>query len=431
MLTRINFLLFLVAAFAFFSTTTTYASENKVVNASFESSAENWKTNNSNVTFDILNSPFKEGTQSAMIINSSTTSYGIEQTITNIIPEQKYRISGYVRITDPPAQKAFIRVAWYSSLDATGSQITTHDSPMLSDFTDWQLLEFFPNAAANAQSAKVRLLTTNGAAIFDDIHFEVYTEPTATESPTTTNVPPTPTPTTSGEDFSYDNIFISEVMPAPSPGNPEWIELYNANDFDVTLADWYIDDSANGGSTPKKMSINIPKKSYIAIDFSTSLFNNAGDSARLLDSSEVEKDYISYGETEADYSFGRNDFSNHTVCMQIPTKAATNGTCIQVDEEPEQTTATPTHVQSVSPTKFITKKITPHALHNYYDDFKSNTKVSALKNFDKQKAETVLGETISIHNNSKPRSPVTHLTLLSMSYSILSIISLCVKIALA
>ena len=211
----------------------------------------------------------------------------------------------------------------------------------------------------------------------------------------------------------------------------EWIEIYNANDFDVTLVDWYIDDSANGGTTPKKISVNIPKKSYITIDFSASLFNNAGDSARLLDSSEIEKDYINYGEAETDYSFGRNDFSNHTVCVQLPTKAATNGTCIQVDEEPEQTTATPTHVQSVSPTKFITKKITPHALHNYYDDFKSNTKVSALKNFDKQKAETVLGETISIHNNSKPRSPVTHLTLLSMSYSILSIISLCVKIALA
>ena len=431
MLKRINSLLFLVAAFACFSTTTTYALENKVANASFESSAENWKTNSSNVTFDILNSSVKEGTQSAKIINSSTTLYGIEQTIINIIPEQKYRISGYVRITDPPAQKAFIRVAWYSSPDATGSQITTHDSPMLSDFTDWQLLEFFPNATANAQSAKIRLLTANGAAIFDDMHFEVYTEPTVTESPTTTNVPPTPTPTTSGEDFSYDNLYISEVMPAPSPGNPEWIEIYNANDFDVILVDWYIDDSANGGTTPKKISVNIPKKSYITIDFSASLFNNAGDSARLLDSSEIEKDYINYGEAETDYSFGRNDFSNHTVCVQLPTKAATNGTCIQVDEEPEQTTVTPTHVQSVSPTKFITKKITPHALHNYYDDFKSNTKIPALKNFDKQKVDAVLGETISIHNNSKPRSPVTHLAFLSMSYSILSIISLFVKIALA
>src|SRR3989344_1430031 len=146
MLKKIYFLLFFVSGFAFLSTTTTYAADNKIVNGNFESSAENWKTNNSNVTFNILNSPVKDGTQSAKIINSSTTSYGVEQTIENITPEQKYHISGYVRNIDPPAQRAFIRAAWYSSLDGTGSQITTHDSPILSDLTDWQLLEFFPNA---------------------------------------------------------------------------------------------------------------------------------------------------------------------------------------------------------------------------------------------------------------------------------------------
>ena len=431
MLKRIYFLLFFVSGFAFLSTTTTYAADNKIVNGNFESSAENWKTNNSNVTFNILNSPVKDGTQSAKIINSSTTSYGVEQTIENITPEQKYHISGYVRNIDPPAQRAFIRAAWYSSLDGTGSQITTHDSPILSDLTDWQLLEFFPNAPATAQSAKIRLLTTNGAAVFDDINFEIYIEPTITLSPSTTSVPPTPTPTTPSDNFSYNNIYISEIMPAPNPGNPEWIELYNANDFDVVLVDWYIDDSANGGSTPKKTSITIPKNQFVAIDFTTSIFNNAGDSARLLDSSEAEKDVVSYGEAETDYSFGRNNFSNHDVCLQIPTKAATNGSCIQIDEDEEQSTVNQTAIKSVSPTKFLTKKIPTNTLLNYSDDFKGNTKLSALKDINKEKDETVLGETISIENNSEPSSPVAHLALLSMSYSILSIISLCVKIYLA
>ena len=134
------FLLFLLIILLDFRASLVSAADNKIVNGSFESSTENWKTNSSNVTFNILNSPVKEGTQSAKIINVSSTSYGIEQTIENITPEQKYRISGYVRIADPPAQKAFIRVAWYSSLDANGSQITTPDSPIISDLTPLPLL---------------------------------------------------------------------------------------------------------------------------------------------------------------------------------------------------------------------------------------------------------------------------------------------------
>jgi len=425
------FLLFVLIILLAFIAPLVSASENKIINGSFESSTENWKTNSSNSTFEILNSPVKEGTQSAKIINSSTTSYGVEQTVTNINPDQKYRISGYAHVVDTLPQKAFIRVAWYSSPDGTGSQITTHDSPMLSDLTDWQLLEFFPDSPTTANSAKIRLLTANGAALFDDLHFEVYIEPIVTPAPTVTSIAPTPTPTTSNNSFSYDNIYISEIMPAPNPGSPEWVELYNGNNFDVVLVDWYIDDSANGGSSPKKISLTIPKKSYIAIDFTTAIFNNSGDYARLLDSTEVEKDYINYEQAEVGYNFGRNNFANHDVCIQIPTKAAANGSCVQIDDSPEQTTATTTPVKSVSPTKFITKKITSRALRNYYDNFKSNKKVSAPKNFDERKGETVLGETISVHNNSKPRSPAAHLALLSLSYSILSIVSLCVKIALA
>ena len=73
--------------------------------------------------------------------------------------------------------------------------------------------------------------------------------PTLTITPTLTIVPTegteNPSPT---ESLSYNNIYISEAMINPLIGEKEWVEIYNDNDFSVSLNNWHIDDMENAGS---------------------------------------------------------------------------------------------------------------------------------------------------------------------------------------
>ena len=98
----------------------------------------------------------------------------------------------------------------------------------------------------------------------------------------------TPSSTSNSQPQTYDNMYLSEVMVQPESGNNEWIEVYNANEFEVALDNWYIDDLENEGTTPKKFSLTIDSKGYRVFELSSSMFNNNGDSVRLLDFNQKE-----------------------------------------------------------------------------------------------------------------------------------------------
>lgn len=171
---------------------------------------------------------------------------------------------------------------------------------------------------------------------------------TATQTPSPTQ-PPTPTISQS----SHENIYISEVMVAPNTGENEWVELYNDNDFPVSLQDWYIDDVEDGGSSPKIFSINIPAKGYTAFTLSTSIFNNSGDDVRLLDFDGNTKDEVSYSLSEIGKSWGWQNIKNKTFCLQDPTKGSENGKCLPGQISKQSNNEAKLHV--VSPTKYYQK----------------------------------------------------------------------------
>lgn|GEM_PF-5926799 len=85
------------------------------------------------------------------------------------------------------------------------------------------------------------------------------------------------------EEEAYpEKVDLSEFMPAPPVGENEWVELFNHNQFAVSLKDWQIDDQAGGGS-PKKFSAELVGRSYLVVDLGTrALLNNGGDEVRLL-----------------------------------------------------------------------------------------------------------------------------------------------------
>lgn len=149
--------------------------------------------------------------------------------------------------------------------------------------------------------------------------------PTPTPSPTlaptsTPTLLPTPTP----QAVDYDNIFLNEVMANPDEG-PEWVELYNGNDFPVNLENWFLDDLADGGSSPKKFSLRIEPGGYAVVAFDRAVFNNSGDEVRLLNCQKEVEDSFSYSKTIVGQSWG---LAGNGWCLQLATPGEANGYCL-------------------------------------------------------------------------------------------------------
>ena len=255
--------------------------------------------------------------------------------------------------------------------------------------------------------------------------------PTPTVAPTeaTGNLTPTSPAVvlTEAGPISYDNIYISEAMVNPMTGEKEWVEIYNNNDFSVSLSNWFIDDLENAGSSPKVFSLEITAKSYAIFDFSSSIFNNDGDSIRLLDFNKNLKDDFEYQKTETGKTLGRTSFDSDDFCLQEASKNSTNNPCI--NPTPTLIALVKTEQTNLSPAKNVIQTKTPTVKTNNFDVsiHRSINYPTGIvqKNYDNG---DVLGLTNEIIINSpNNKSLINLLTILSTSYSLLVIISILIK----
>ncbi len=233
---------------------------------------------------------------------------------------------------------------------------------------------------------------------------------------------PTPTPTeepTSTPIISYDNVYISEAMAAPDSGNKEWVEFYNDNDFTVSLENWYIDDEENAGATPKSFSLTLPAKSYATFDLPVSIFNNDGDSVRLLDPQKLAKDSLEYTSNSKGKTLGRISFEEDEFCVQEPTKGQENASCIEANPTPTETATEETEA-SLTPT------ITP-----VKGKLASNIQPQAPTGGVIDPTGSVLSSsTPTLSTNQPNNSLVKPFSFLSFTYSLLTIASVLLKMKL-
>ncbi len=195
---------------------------------------------------------------------------------------------------------------------------------------------------------KTNIITKNASN-----NLACYISPTPTPSPSITPSPSliptlvnTPTPTIFYK--KYENIFVEEALTCPETNQNEWIKIYNNNDFEVFLSDYYIDDLENSGSLPKKFSTHILAKNSQIINLSSSMFNNSGDSIRLLDFEKKFIDGFEYNFCETGKSVSKNDNKNIITPTVLPTKTPT-------------ITQVPTIIYKTLKNKKISKTI-PHVL---------------------------------------------------------------------
>lgn len=238
-----------------------------------------------------------------------------------------------------------------------------------------------------------------------------------TPSPTLTPLPtqiPTPItePTPSPTPMSYDGIYISEAYVYPQSGEHEWIEFYNDNEFSVTLIGWFVDDQEDTGSSPKAFAMDIPAKGYAVFELSSSMFNNNGDSVRLLDFNKNLKDSFEYGLAAKGKSFGRMRLDDDIFCQEEPSKGIKNNDCIN-----------PTPIETpfiLSPTAIVnpTRRVIRSAI--------ISSKISTRQMDSPTKEVRVLG--ISTQRISASTQLIQSLSFSSFLYPLLTIVSIFLKI---
>jgi len=224
---------------------------NFLSNPGFEEFFLNWTPSSGleeAVNFTISSYVKKSGDFSALIKHDKTSSYGAEQVIRDIVAGEKYTAKGYIFFNDENAKNARIRIAWYSSVDGTGSQIKTVDSNMIETFSSsWaELNTGVIEAPASAKSAKFRILLASvrsGAeslVYFDDLSFDIAEVPTATPilvptlplAPTSTaTISPSPPHLTLG---LTPTVIITTaptvIQPTPTPAPTPAKAVYQINE---------------------------------------------------------------------------------------------------------------------------------------------------------------------------------------------------------
>ena len=260
-----------------------------------------------------------------------------------------------------------------------------------------------------------------------------------TESLTPTPNPPARNATQSvagGQPQTYNNVYISEVMVDPETGNSEWIEIYNDNEFEIKLDNWYIDDLENSGTVPKQLTLTISAKNYASYDLSSSMFNNDGDEVRLLDFDQKEIDSFQYQSSEKGKTLGRTALDSDSFCQQSPTRNAPNGSCINptATPTPKSTTSSSSNVTSTNaPTKTPSLTKIPTKTSSVVTPTKFSLFTQNQQSVSDSPEETnneVLGAATQNEPpiNTQTRALLSSLSFASLAYSTLSIISILIKL---
>lgn len=108
--------------------------------------------------------------------------------------------------------------------------------------------------------------------------------------------------------FRFNDIVINEIMPAPTDGEPEWIEIFNNTSINtINLNGWRVQDR----STSIEIKQDVLLKDYLVLsagssvvdyysnDFDTLIIslpslNNSGDDLKLIDESGAVVDSVNY-----------------------------------------------------------------------------------------------------------------------------------------
>lgn len=144
---------------------------------------------------------------------------------------------------------------------------------------------------------------------------------------------------------------------------------------------------------------------------------------RLLDANKNENDSMEYGKIMQGKSIGRISFDDNGYCEQEPSKNAVNNPCIEEVVKSPTSQITTQSEKQVNNTKLATKAVSTQKVY---------PQVSTINSIHSppipQKGE-ILGTTSKEISNtsSHPITTIPYLSSVSFSYSLLTIVSVFIK----
>ena len=157
----------------------------------------------------------------------------------------------------------------------------------------------------------------------------------------------------------YNDIVITEIMYAPTDGEPEWLEIYNQRDYAINLHNWRITDKVSSPIIVDTTFLIQPQE-YIVISGDETIYNfytlnspvlvinlpslnNTGDNLKLLDSLKREIDSVNYTPNWG----GQNGYSLEKINTDDNGNDSTNwGSCISYYG------GTPGKINSITPKEY-------------------------------------------------------------------------------
>src|SRR3989344_8554602 len=138
-------------------------------------------------------------------------------------------------------------------------------------------------------------------------------------------------------------VVLNEIMANPLTDEKEWIEFYNSSSSDFSAVGFKLEEKTSSGNTSVHNlgDFTVPKLGYWTFDFSSSYFNDGGDTITIKDLGGNIIDSYSYGSSTDGKSFGRSPNGGSWVVNLDPTKASANSTV--------QNTPSPTPTQDPTP----------------------------------------------------------------------------------
>jgi hypothetical protein len=103
-----------------------------------------------------------------------------------------------------------------------------------------------------------------------------------------------------------DDLIITELLPYPSDGDEEYVELYNGSDKDLNLDGWTLHDASQSGEYIFSATESIDSKKYFVIyksDFGFALNNSGLENITLFDPNKKEVCAVSYSGSKKDVSY--------------------------------------------------------------------------------------------------------------------------------
>lgn len=116
-------------------------------------------------------------------------------------------------------------------------------------------------------------------------------------------------------------LIISEIYPAPSTGEQEWVELYNPTTTEISLAGYTILDELSTPSILFTGSTEMaPPQGYVVLSLSGSKLNNTGDSVHLISPENIKIDSLTFSSSSQGKSWQRLALTSTEITLVTPTK---------------------------------------------------------------------------------------------------------------